>query len=130
MRFLDAQRRNGLIINLPNKTRIDRRTSLLTLADLNAKSHDRQWDRYTLRTEYVIGRYGRVGTHLHLVQVEVVVKEEGEHKPGTYSVGQVFSSEPLCNSRRGQHGAKPFMDKRWDTKDVTCKKCRVIIGGQ
>lgn len=100
-----------------------------TLADINVRgSYDAPWDKYTLHKSYAVGRYGHTGTHTHLVSISVVIKEDGEHRPGTLTVGQIAMSAPLCNSQRGQHGATPEMDKRWDTKDVTCAKCRVILG--
>jgi len=99
------------------------------LVEFNTHTRTRIWDRYTLKDVYVIGRYGNVGTHVHVVQTEVVVAETGEHKPGTFKVGDVFSSAPVCNSRRGQHGAQPFFNSRWDLVNVTCKKCQYWLWG-
>jgi len=89
----------------------------------------RTWYEYTLKTVYAVGRYGKVGTHVHVIRTEVAIAETGEHETGTFKVGDVFSSEPMCNSQRGQHGAKPFFDLRWDLVNVTCKKCQYWLWG-
>lgn len=103
-----------------------------TLAELNDSQYMRdshEWSgTYVLKYAYVIGRYGHSGSHSHLVRIETAVSELVEHRPRTIGVGQVFSSYSLCNKQRGQHGATPILDSRWDTKDITCAKCKKMLG--
>ena len=99
----------------------------LAVMNENARSWNRTWGNYVLQIEYAVGRYGRYGTHSHLVRIERVLGEIGEHRPGTFTVGQVFSTMPICNSQRGQHGAKLFVDGYLDTQDITCAKCRANL---
>ena len=99
------------------------------LSEMNTgRMHNtRIWEPYTLKTVFAVGRYGRTGTHIHVIRMEVVVGETGEHRTGTFTVGSVFSTQPWCNSNRGQHGASPIFDSRWDLVDVTCKKCQFYL---
>ena len=100
--------------------------TMKTLADLNAHVYERDWDCYRLRREWRVVRYGWSGSHTHIITIEIVVIERGEHKSGTFKVGDIFSSAPECNSQRGQHGGIPLMNPRWDLRDVTCAKCKRI----
>ena len=103
--------------------------TMATLADMNKEPRESDWQGiYRIRHEYRVGRYGRAGSHSHLIRIEIIVAELREHKPGTLKVGQLLSSEPICNSRRGQHGAQPLMEPRWGFDDITCAKCRERLG--
>jgi len=99
------------------------------LAEMNTGPYVHTWHNYTLKRVYAVGRYGRTGTHTHLVETEIVIAESGEHKPGTFVVGNVARSAPMCNSQRGQHGAQPVFDPRWDLVNITCKKCQKWLWG-
>lgn len=84
-----------------------------------------EWqDIYVLETVFKVGRYGKMGSHTHLVELKIVREEKREHKPGAFGVGDAFSSEPLCNQNRGQHSARAF-EGECDT--VTCEKCLAIL---
>ena len=93
-----------------------------TLADF--PSHTRTWGPYTLKvTTAVIG-----WDKTHMGEIETITAETEPHKPGTYRVGDVFSSKPFCNGN-GQHkGRGPRAG--YDTDKVTCIKCRRYIGAE
>lgn len=99
-----------------------------TLAELNATySYTHGWDVYTLDTFYAVGSQSRRWTSspkIHLLRCELVVAEAGQHKPGTYKVGDVFSAHTPCNSN-GQHTGTPF--KGLDTDAITCSKCLKVV---
>lgn len=109
----------------------------ITLAELNASletgkyGNTRQWDRYTLRTEYAVGRAGSrslrgtTGKYTHVIWQERVIAEQGAHKPGTYGVGQVFSSRGICINRSGQNTAQALNGV--DTDKVTCPSCQKFL---
>jgi hypothetical protein len=106
---------------------------MITLAQINARyASTRTWGQYTLASRYVVGRNGHqngrrgtAGAKLHLLRIEVVTAEAGEHKPGTYKVGQTFSTQGSC-AANGQHTGVAMADL--DTDKVTCQKCLRALG--
>lgn len=100
-----------------------------TLAELNAKPVVREWGGYTLETRFAVGRTGSshrgtTGAKLHLLRTEVVIAEAGEHRAGTFRVGDTLSTQGVCNNQ-GQHNA--VVVKGRDTDAVTCEKCAVPL---
>jgi len=98
-----------------------------SLTDMNAKAAEksRVWGQYTLVREYAVGTtgstyYGKTGAKRHLLVMERVVAENGEHKPNTYKVGDLFGVNGACN-QQGQHNGRPISGL--DTDAVTCEKC-------
>lgn len=93
-----------------------------TLAEMNAQPFRREWAQYTVERQYAVGKLGRrqSGTKVHLLSLEVIVEERGEHKPGTFKVGSISGCRSHCNGN-GQHNS--LVLKGLDTDAITCSKC-------
>lgn len=105
----------------------------MTLALLNEKlaTRGKSGGTYTVEHRFAVGRNGNAssnrgttGALVHLITVDVIVAEEGEHKPGTYKVGQNYMTQGLCFNRGGQHNATVI--DGYDLDKITCPKCQKI----
>jgi hypothetical protein len=112
-----------------------------TLAEIEAKraakliaiypdwTNTRTWDQYQVKSEYAVGKAGakRTGSDLHLLTVDRIIGETGDHKPNTLKVGQLLSSRASCGIRsNGQHTAHIIPGA--DTDKITCERCIKHMG--
>lgn len=79
-------------------------------------------DKYELTCSFAVIGWQKT----HIGRIETITAEIGEHKPGTYKVGDVFAAAPFCNGN-GQHKGHGVRNGL-DTKDVTCKACLKRLG--
>lgn len=100
-----------------------------TLAQLNEGLSDTtrgDHHGYTTTMHYAVGRSGHrnSGSHSHLVKVQLIVAELGEHKPGTLKIGDALGTYSPCNTN-GQHIAREI--KGYDTDVISCTKCIKVL---
>ena len=106
----------------------------ITLAVLNANRLRTitTWNQYTVDNIYTVGHAARgnrgrfSGAKRHLLSVEMVIAEAGEHKPGTFKIGAASSTMPACGVTMGQHAGQTIPG--FDTDRVDCTRCQTIIG--
>lgn len=108
--------------------------TMATLAELNAKAANTRWnwsEAYVLERRFAVGRKGgstyrgTTGDKIHLLEVQLIVEESRAHQPGTYKVGQYFSTRGSCGGVSGQQTAHPVAE--YDTDKITCSRCLTIL---